>query len=94
MNLEENTLDKIKIENIPAFGKQSLENIDHCITAFFKEEVINENYLKKVIDAIYSCKEDQKVKNEIFTAFGTLISLRKDVNNKLCEFLEHISRRD
>lgn len=71
-----------------------MENIDPCITAFFKEDMINENCLKKVRDAIYSCKEDQKVKNEIFTAFGTLVSLKKDVDNKLCEFLEHISRRD
>lgn len=94
MNLEESALDEIKIENMPAFGKQSLGNIDHYITEFFKEDVINENCLKKVRDAIYSCKEDQKVKNEIFAAFGTLISLRKDVNNKLCELLEHISRRD
>lgn len=94
MSLEENELESIKIEKIGKLSQKSISEIGSTITDFFKSEESNEGLLLRVKYMLFSLDEDQKLKNEIFKTFMSLSSLRKEVNEKLCAFLEHISMRE
>ena len=94
MSLEENELESIKIEKIGKLSQKSIGEIGSTITDFFKSEESNEGLLLRVKYMLCSLDEDQKLKNEIFKTFMSLSSLRKEVNEKLCAFLEHISMRE
>lgn len=93
MNLEEE-LDNINIDKLPVLSGEILEQLDPKITALFKAEATIDKIISDLQSTIYSYQGDQKRKNELFSAFGTVIEQRRQVNDTLCAILERVSGRD